>query len=99
MKISLKETGIHAHLRGRMQQRGISIEEIETTINSGWDAKDAKEGTVGKVYVFAYNASWEGRHFDEKEVSVYYKPKGREIILLTAKARYGRHFPKGGDQA
>lgn len=81
-----------------MQQRGVSINEIEITINEGWDAEDAKEGTSGKVFVFTYNAYWEGRYFEEKEVTVYYKYKNQKLILLTAKARYGRDFLRGGER-
>ncbi len=48
-----------------------------------------------KYAVFAYNAEWEGKFFEEKEVTVYYKYKGEQFILLTAKARYGKNFKKG----
>ena len=40
-----------------MLQRGISKEEIEITINKGWIDEDAKEGTLGKTFVFPYNNS------------------------------------------
>lgn len=92
MDIKIKESDIHAHIKARMLQRGISIEEIETTLNSGWDADDAVEGTIGKVFILPYNAEWEGKFFEEKEVTVYYKYKGEDLILLTAKARYGKEF-------
>jgi len=50
---------------------------------------------LGKVLVFSYGAEWEGRFHDEKEVTVYYKVKDDQIVLLTAKARYGQGFPRG----
>jgi len=78
-----------------MLQRGISIQETEETLNKGWDAADAVEGTAGKVAVFIYNAEWEGKFFEEKEVTVYYKYKGEQFILLTATAKYGKIFRKG----
>ncbi|MBI5747024.1 MAG: DUF4258 domain-containing protein [Nitrospirae bacterium] len=96
-KIIIKQSDIHHHLRARMQQRGVSKDEIEITINEGRIARDAKEGTIGKVYVFPNNAEWEGKYFEEKEVTVYYKHKDKKLILLTAKARYGRNFSKGGE--
>lgn len=68
--------------------------EIEIAINKGWDADDAVEGTTGKVFTFSYNAQWEGKFFEEKEVTVYYKYKGSNLILLTAKARYGKQFSR-----
>ena len=62
------------------------------------DADDAKEGTTAKVFVFKYNAYWEERYFEEKEVTVYYKHKDRKLILLTVKAKYGKSFIKGGGE-
>lgn len=91
-EIKIRESDIHSHLKARMLQRGISAEEIETTVNKGWDADDAVEGTIGKVFVFPYNAEWEGKFFEEKEITVYYKYKGEQFVLLTAKARYGKQF-------
>ena len=85
---------LHPHLQARIEQRGISIEEIERTLNVGWKALDAKPGNKGRVFVFDYQAEWLGRFFEEKEVTVYYKVVGETIILLTAKARYGEDFPR-----
>jgi len=77
-----------------MLQRGVTQEEIERTLNEGWEASDAKPGTLGKVLVFPYQAEWEGQFFEEKEVTVYYKVVGERLVLLTAKARYGKGFPR-----
>jgi len=79
-----------------MEQRGVSLDEIERTVNEGWDASDAKERTTGRVFVFPYNSDWEGQYFEEKEVTVYYRYKDDRIILLTVKARYGGNFVRGG---
>ena len=81
-----------------MSQRGITQEEIERTLNEGWEATDAKPGTLGKVMVFPYGAEWEGQFYEEKEVSVYYKSVGEHLVLLTVKARYGKDFPRGEQQ-
>ncbi|MGQ9600071.1 MAG: DUF4258 domain-containing protein [Anaerolineae bacterium] len=94
-RIQVIEADLHPHLRARMLQRGISREEIEQTLNEGWDAADAKAGTLGKVMVFPYQAEWEGDFYEEKEVTVYYKVSGGGIVLLTARARYGRGFAQG----
>lgn len=64
-------------------------------LHGGWDATDAKAGTLGKVMVFPYHAEWEGRFYEEKEVTVYYRGGGSAPVLLTVKARYGRRFPTG----
>ena len=92
--IKISDTDIHPHLKLRMEQRGISRGEIEMTLNEGWIAKDAKPGTLGKLFVFPYNKIWEGKLFEEKEVCVYYKIVNDSIVLLTAKARYGKDFLK-----
>ncbi len=77
-----------------MLQRGVTREEIEHTLNKGWEALDAKPGTEGKVFVFPYGAGWEGEFFEEKEVTIYYRTVGDGVLLLTVKARYGKGFSK-----
>jgi hypothetical protein len=84
----------HSHLLARMEQRGITLEEVELTLSMGSDALDAKPGTQGKVRVFDYQTEWLGRFFDEKEVTVYYKVSGENLIVLTALARYGSGFSR-----
>ncbi len=93
--LSINESDLHAHLQDRMAQRGVTLEEIQQVLNSGWRATDCRPGTFGKALVIPYAAEWEGRFYDQKEVTVYYKVKGDRIILLTAKARYGQGFPRG----
>ena len=64
----------------------------------GWQASESKPGTMGKVLVFPYDAEWQDCHYEEKEVTVYYKDvESSGIILLTAMARYGSGF-HGGKQ-
>ena len=62
--------------------------------NEGWEAADAKPGTKGRVFVFAYEAEWEGRFLGVEEVTVYHKMVGDDVAPLTAKARYGKDFPR-----
>ncbi len=78
-----------------MAQRGVTPDEIERTVNEGRPAKDAKPETVGNVLVFPYNAEWEGRMYEKKEVTVYYRVVGERVVVLTVKARYGREFTSG----
>jgi len=92
LKISSED--LHAHLRARMTQRGVTLSELEQTLNNGLEAKDCKPGTLGKVMVFAYGSEWEGQTYLEKEVTVYYKIAKGKIVLLTVKARYGASFPR-----
>ena len=92
MSIQITEAAIHPHLRGRMQQRDVTIEEMEQAFNEGSEASCAKPGTFGRVLVFPYNAEWEGKYYPEKEVTVYYKIVEDQTILLTVIARYGEGF-------
>jgi len=94
-RILVTEDNLHPHLKARMQQRGVTRKEIECTLNEGWKAADAKEGTFGKIMVFSYQTEWEGQFYEEKEVTVYYKFVDNCLILLTVKARYGKNFCRG----
>jgi hypothetical protein len=95
MTYQITEADLHPHLIARMNQRGVRLEEIQRVMNDGWQAADAKQGTLGKVLVFPYAAEWEGQFYREKEVTVYYKVIGEVVVLLTVKARYGQSFQKG----
>ncbi len=92
----LNKDDFHLHIKVRMFQRGITEEEVEQTLQNGWDADDAKTETSGKVFVFTYNKEWEGKFYKEKEVRVYYKYVNDNLVLLTAKAKYGDVFLRGG---
>lgn len=90
---TLTDEHFHPHLRRRMEQRGITKEEVRETLQRGWTSGDAKPGTRGRTLVFTYDAQWEGTHYEEKEVTVYFKSDST-LILLTAIARYGSDFPR-----
>lgn len=78
-----------------MNQRGVTFEEIRQVMTEGEEAVESKPGTLGKVLVFPYDAEWEGRYYQEKEVTVYYKNiEGHGIIMLTVMARYGQKFSR-----
>ena len=47
------------------------------------------------MYVFDYNDDWEGKHYAEKEVTLYFKYDDAGLVLVTAKTRYGSSFPRG----
>ncbi|MCD6599829.1 MAG: DUF4258 domain-containing protein [Dehalococcoidia bacterium] len=92
--MKLDDSNFHPHMRDRMLQRGITRREIEKVLSDGWKAGDSKQGTSGKVFVFSYEKDWEGVHFEEKEIRVYYNFVGGEFTLLTAMARYGKGFSR-----
>ncbi len=55
-----------------MAQRGVTREELERTLNEGWEDTDAKPDTLGRVMVFPYEQEWEGTFYESKEVTVYF---------------------------
>jgi hypothetical protein len=93
----ISQSDVHAHLQARVAQRGVTLTEMQQVLDGRREATDCRPGTSGRVLVFSYQAEWEGRFYEEKEVTVYYKMKGEQIILLTVKARYGRGFARGAD--
>ncbi len=50
--IKISDTDLHSHLKARMSQRGITIEEIERVLDEGAEATDAKPGTLEKYSCF-----------------------------------------------
>lgn len=85
----------HEHIRKRLITRGISESEVRSVLDHGWPGTDAQPSAGCRVLVFPFNAAWEGCPYQEKEVTVYFKVVNDELVLLTAKARYGSNFPKG----
>jgi hypothetical protein len=94
-EIHISKADLHPHLESRMNQRGVTFEEIKQVMAEGEEAAESKPDTLGKVLVFPYDAEWEGRYYQEKEVTVYYKNmEGHGIILLTVMVRYGQTFSR-----
>ncbi len=81
---------LHPHIRARMQQRGVTFDEIQRVMAEGRETIESKPGSYGKVLIFPFQSQWEGKYYQEKEVTVYYKSiAGKEVTLLTVIARYG----------
>jgi len=95
MTYQITEADLYPHLIARMNQRGVRLEEIQRMMNDGWQAADAKQGTLGKVLVFPYATEWEEQFYREKEVTVYYKMIGKAVVLLTVKHDMNRVSRKG----
>ena len=63
----------HLHLLARMEQRGITRQEIERTLAEGRAVADARPGTQGKVLDHRYGREWLGTFYEEKKGTVYYR--------------------------
>ena len=92
-QFQLSDADLHAHLKKRMAQRGVTLAEIEQVLNSGQTSASTKAGTLGKVLAVPFEAEWEGQFYEQKEITAYYKliDEG-QLILLTVLARYGQGF-------
>ena len=91
----ITQSDLHPHLKARMEQRGVTLDEIQRALDEGWMASDARIGTVGRTLICPYAQEWEGAFYPEKEVTVYYKIGEGGMVLLTVKARYGSGLPRG----
>ncbi len=45
----LRDDHFHSHVRRRMEQRGVTEEEVRETLAQGWEVSDAKPGTKGRT--------------------------------------------------
>lgn len=88
----LDDQHFHDHILKRINERGVSRQEVETTINLGKKCDKAKEGCEGKTFVFDYNSYRGKNYYKFKEVTIFYKTAGDTIVLLTVLARYGNNF-------
>ena len=82
-----KEFIFTKHFIKRALDRGISNEEVKDIIlTEKW-----LEGEYLRYYavkIFGYKKSWEGKHYQYKEVKVIFKEENGKIIVITAIARY-----------
>jgi len=70
-EIHISKADLHPPLESSMHQRGVTFEEIKQVRAEGDKAAESKPGTLGKVLVFPSGAEWEGRYYQEKEITVY----------------------------
>ena len=69
-RVHLTGDDLHPHIAQRMLRRGVDLPSLEETMNDGWPASDAAGGTVARTLVFDYQRAWEGRFYQEQEVTV-----------------------------
>ena len=79
-----------------MHERGISHDEVLFAVENGWPCGDAHSGRDCRTWVFDFNSQRGRRSYAEKEVTVYFIPVPDDVILITAKVRYGSNFWRGG---
>ena len=77
------------HTLEKALERGANEEEIIETLTTGRPIV-AKSGRFGKVKAFQFNDVWKGKHYDQKEITVYYLVEEESIITITVYVYYGK---------
>jgi hypothetical protein len=78
---------LHPHARERLDERGVTEEEIIETVRSA-PRQPAKFGRSAFRKAFAYNAVWRGRRYAFKEVEAIAVDVPGGMLVLTVIARF-----------
>lgn len=77
------------HARDKMEERGISEEEVLTVLTEGNPAS-ARHGRQARAMVFPYNREWMGSFYPQKRAVVIYQLEdGDNITVITVISQYG----------
>jgi hypothetical protein len=78
---------IHPHAETRMNERGVSHEEIVETINNG-ETFDAKYDRNGFRKNFTFEGEWRGVFYRIKQVEVYAVKEETGFLVITIISKY-----------
>jgi hypothetical protein len=78
---------IHPHALERMEERGVTKDEIYEAIETGI-ALPAKQGRTCYSKTFPYGCAWHDRYFGNKLVKIYGVTEGSDIIVVTVIVKY-----------
>lgn len=78
---------IHPHARERMEERGVTEEEIMATLKKG-EQFPAKFDRTGFRRNFSFDADWHGRQYRTKQVEAYAVQEDKDWLVITIIARY-----------
>ncbi len=78
-----------SHARSKMQERGVSEEEVIATVREGASAT-LEDNRLLRRKVFTMGYQRRGRSYSHKEVTVIYTEEGEHQVIVTVLARYGR---------
>jgi len=82
-----KNIRIHTHARDRMQERGVSEEEIIQTITEG-ESFDAKFGRIGFRRNFIFLGIWKGKRYSAKQIELYAVNEENGWLVISVMAKY-----------
>jgi len=77
---------IHPHARQRLRERGANTAQVRQTIENG-RVIPAKFGRTQFSHVFAFNATWNGKHYSSKLLDVFAAkiPGGWMVVTVIVK--------------
>jgi Domain of unknown function (DUF4258) len=78
---------IHPHARDRMQERGATEEEVESTLRAG-ERFPAKFGRQGFRRNFPFDAEWQGRRYATKQVEVMAVYEDGDWLAISVIVKY-----------
>ena len=83
------ELQLTLHTKERMQERGITLDEIADTIKTGKQSQ-ASKGRYKKSKVFSFGKMRNGKIYPQKLIEVIYTIEDDTIIVITVYAFYGK---------
>ncbi|MBI3782479.1 MAG: hypothetical protein HY270_03660 [Deltaproteobacteria bacterium] len=78
---------LHPHARSRLTERGATVAEVCTTIETG-DSFAAKFGRTGFRRNFAQNGVWRGKRYATKQVEAYAVAETGGWLVITVVVKY-----------
>ena len=78
---------IHPHAQDRMPERGVTEEEITSTVENG-ESFPAKLNRLGFRKNFPYESLWNGKFYHFKQVEVIAVEENNAILVLTVISKY-----------
>jgi len=78
---------IHPHARERAPERGVSEDEIISTVMAG-EQFHAKFARVGFRRNFPFTGMWRGKRYATKQIEAYAVEKPDHWLVITVIAKY-----------
>ncbi len=78
---------IHPHARTRMEERGVTEDEVRAAVEHG-EQFAAKFGRVGFRRNFPASSPWRGKQYGTKQVEVYAVHEETDWLVITVVARF-----------
>ncbi|MDO9529516.1 MAG: DUF4258 domain-containing protein [Syntrophales bacterium] len=77
----------HPHARERMEERGVTIDEVKAAIEKG-EQFPAKFERIGFRRNFSFHKKWRGKYCSTKQVEAYAVQEGSSWLVITVITRY-----------